>query len=76
MKLILKSLLRGALRLGKISAGSSALALGLILCCALVHAQVVPDGAMTGVVTDPSGAAIVGARVTAWKVSGSVQRTV
>jgi hypothetical protein len=42
---------------------------------AAVHAQAAPHGAIAGFVADPSGAAVVGARVMAARVSGNVSRT-
>src|SRR6267143_6296173 len=53
---------------------SIALAWCLLLFGGLVLAEATPPGAITGVVADPSGAAIVGARVVASKVSGNVSR--
>jgi hypothetical protein len=53
-----------------------ALAFWFLLISALMPAQVVAARAISGVVTDPSGAAIVGARVTAGRVSGNVLRSV
>jgi hypothetical protein len=42
--------------------------------CALVHAQGGSPSAITGAVTDPTGAAIVAARVTASRVSSNLSR--
>ena len=55
---------------------SMVLALWFLLSCVLLHAQAVPDSTIAGLVTDPSDAAIVGARVTASKVGGNVLRTI
>ncbi len=54
---------------------SMVLAICLLLSCVLPHAQTLPYSAITGVVADPSGAALVGARVMASRVSGNVSRT-
>jgi hypothetical protein len=48
--------------------------LSLVLLCVSLPAQSVPYGTVSGFVTDPSGAAIVGARVVASKVSGNLSR--
>ena len=47
-----------------------------LLCCICVPAQLVPNNAVSGIVTDPTGAAIIRARVIASKVSGNVSRAV
>jgi Carboxypeptidase regulatory-like domain len=54
---------------------SIVIALWFFLSCVPLHAQTVPYGAITGIVTDPSGAALVGARVMASRVSSNVSRT-
>jgi hypothetical protein len=48
----------------------------IVFSCMLVHAQGASIGTISGAVTDPSGAAIVAARVTASKVSSSVSRAI
>ncbi len=50
-------------------------AASFLVSCMLLRAQGAPGNAITGLVTDPSGAALAGARVMASRVSGNVSRT-
>jgi hypothetical protein len=52
------------------------LAFSFLLSCVPLHAQVGPRGTIAGSVTDESGAAILGARVLALRVSGNLARNV
>jgi len=52
-----------------------ALACWLLFSFSIAHGQAAPAGAVTGVVTDTSGAAIVAARVMASRVGGNLSRT-
>jgi hypothetical protein len=55
---------------------SVVIAVWFLFCCVLLAAQTVPSNTISGVVTDPSGAAIIGARVLASKVSGNLSHAI